>query len=103
VNKIIPNSTQSPVDTRSQKAQKADTAATESQHQQTVAAASPDTVKLSSQAVDLSQLEHRISQLPDTDVARVVDLNNRITSGEYQIDSERIASKMLDMEALFDS
>lgn len=103
VNKIIANSTQNPVDTRGQKVQQAGTSATDSQSQQTGSAASQDTVKISSQAVDLSQLESRISALPETDVARVVDLHNRIASGEYQIDSASIASKMLDMEALFDS
>lgn len=103
MNKIIPSSTQSPVDTRSQKAIKAEAATAESLTQKQAPAASQDTVKISAQAVDLSQLESRIGQLPDTDVARVVDLHNRITSGDYQINSASIASKMLDMEALFDS
>ncbi len=60
------------------------------------------TVALSNQAVDLSALESRIQQLPDIDSARVVELHNRIISGEDKIDSASIASKMLSIESDLD-
>ena len=58
-----------------------------------------DTVALSSTAVDLNALESRIKQLPDVDAAKVVDLAARIAQGEYQVDAERVADKMLDFES----
>lgn len=58
-----------------------------------------DTVALSSQAVDMNALEQRIRQLPDVDAARVVDLHHRIKAGDYSIDSESIAEKMLNLES----
>ena len=63
---------------------------------------SADTVALSNQAVDLNALEQRIKQLPEVDTARVVELHNRIMSGDYEVDSERLAGKILDLESNFD-
>ncbi len=61
-----------------------------------------DTVALSSQAIDIGALEARISQLPDIDAARVVDLHNRIVTGEYSVDSESVADKLLNLERIIE-
>ena len=63
---------------------------------------SADTVALSNQAVDMNALEQRIKQLPDVDTARVVELHNRIMAGDYEVDSERLAGKLLDLETGLD-
>lgn len=57
-----------------------------------------DAVSISSQASDLQALETRIKALPDTDVARVSQIKDRISSGEYQVDSQRVADKILAFE-----
>lgn len=103
MNKIGPNTTQTAPDNRSSKAAVVTQfngnrrSVAESGQQKTSA-----TVALSSQAVDLSALESRIKQLPDIDAARVVELHSRIISGEYQIDSDSIAQKMLSLESTID-
>lgn len=61
-----------------------------------------DTVALSNQAVDMNALEQHIKQLPEVDTARVVELHNRIMAGEYEVDSERLAGKLLDLESGFE-
>ena len=44
-------------------------------------------------------LASAIEQLPELDTARVVDLHNRIISGEYEVDAERVADKLLALES----
>lgn len=58
-----------------------------------------DTVHISSQAVDLRGLEAHISQLPDVDKGRVTELRNQIASGQYQVNVDRLAGKILGFEA----
>ncbi len=67
------------------------------------ASSSSDTLALSSQSIDMTALESRIKQLPDMDTAKVVELHNRILAGEYEIDSERLAGKIMDLESAIDS
>ena len=64
---------------------------------------SKDAVALNSQAIDMGALESRIKQLPNIDAARVVELHNRIIANEYEIDSERLAGKIIDLESSFNS
>jgi flagellar biosynthesis anti-sigma factor FlgM len=47
----------------------------------------------------LAKLQTRISQLPDMDAAKIVDLHERIISGEYKIDSELLAENLQKFEA----
>ena len=47
-------------------------------------------------------LEQRIKQLPEVDTARVVELHTRIMAGEYEVDSARLAGKLLDLESGFE-
>ncbi len=62
---------------------------------------SSDTVHISSQAIDLQGLEAHISQLPDVDKVRVTELRTQIANGQYQINPDRIADKILGFEAEF--
>lgn len=58
----------------------------------------PDAVSISSRAADLQSLETSIKQLPDIDVSRVNALREQINAGEYSVDSQRVADKMLAFE-----
>ena len=64
---------------------------------------SKDAVALNSHAIDMGALESRIKQLPNIDAARVVELHNRIIANEYEIDSKRLAGKIIDLESSFNS
>lgn len=54
---------------------------------------------LSSTAIDLQALEAHISKLPEVDRSRVTEIRNQISSGQYNIDSARVAEKMLGFDA----
>ena len=58
----------------------------------------PDAVSISSRAADLQSLETSIKQLPDTDASRVNALREQINAGEYVVDSQRVADKILAFE-----
>ena len=47
---------------------------------------------------DLAGLQSRISQLPDIDAARIVEIHDRIVSGEYKVDSKSLAEKLRKFE-----
>ena len=64
----------------------------------TGALAPVDAVSISSRASDLQALETRIKALPDTDAARVSEIKDKISTGSYQIDSQRVADKILAFE-----
>ena len=57
-----------------------------------------DEVSISSRAADLQSLERSIHQLPDVDQARVEQLREKISNGEYQIDARRVADRIVDFE-----
>lgn len=57
-----------------------------------------DAVSISSRAADLQSLEANIRQLPDTDVSRVNALREQINAGDYTVDSQRVADKILAFE-----
>ena len=103
MNKIGPNPTHTPPENRNSSAGvvtsfRGDRRSVEAN----VSDKAADTVALSNQAVDLNALEQRIKQLPDVDTARVVELHSRIMAGDYEVDSERLAGKILDLESDFD-
>jgi negative regulator of flagellin synthesis FlgM len=61
-----------------------------------------DSVKLTEQAQSLGSLQQKITDSPDTDDNKVASIKAAIDSGDYKINSDRIASKMLTQEnALF--
>lgn len=64
------------------------------------AGAKPE-VSLSSQAQRLSQLESNIQAAPAVDSQRVAEIKLALANGTYEINAERIASRMLDQDRLF--
>lgn len=63
-------------------------------------AAKPE-VSLSSQAQRLSQLESSIQAAPATNEQRVAEIKLAIANGTFEINAERIASRMLEQDRLF--
>lgn len=57
-----------------------------------------DAVSISSRAADLQSLESSIKQLPEVNAARVDALREQISAGDYVIDSQRVADKILAFE-----
>ena len=53
----------------------------------------PDRVEISQRAKELKQI---ISELPDTRETRVQDLKQAVSEGTYEVDSLKVAQKMLD-------
>lgn len=60
-----------------------------------------DKVSISSQAKVLSDLESKLSQLPDVDMERVDKLKQAITDGSYQVNEQSVADKMLNSDRDF--
>lgn len=61
-----------------------------------------DTVNLTDQALSLNRLQQKITDAPDTDDSKVATIKAAIERGDYKINSDRIAGKMLAQEnALF--
>lgn len=52
-------------------------------------------------SVSLLPIFEEVRQLPEVDAARVAEIKARVERGEYQIDSGRIARKMLEQESVF--
>jgi len=51
----------------------------------------------------LRQIEKQLANLPEFNASKVVDLHNRIEAGEYEIDPERIAHKIMELESEINS
>jgi negative regulator of flagellin synthesis FlgM len=66
---------------------------------QSAAGSSADTVNISASAADLQAMEARLAELPEVDRGRVDALRNQIASGEYTIDSQRVADRILAFES----
>lgn len=66
--------------------------------QNTSAPAADSQVKLSNQAQQLQAIEERLRELPEVDTARVEKIKQAIADGSYQIDSTRIADKLIALE-----
>ncbi|GGU65908.1 flagellar biosynthesis anti-sigma factor FlgM [Pseudomonas laurentiana] len=68
----------------------------------TTAAASTqsgETVHLSQEAQQLQKISEKLREQPVVNSARVAELKQAIADGSYKIDSNRIASKLLNFEA----
>ncbi|HDZ57774.1 MAG TPA: flagellar biosynthesis anti-sigma factor FlgM [Pseudomonas xinjiangensis] len=61
-------------------------------------AAADSSVKLSDQAVQLKTIEERLKDLPEVDSERVAQIKQAISNGSYQMDSGRIADKLMTLE-----
>lgn len=76
------------------------TARAGSEHSQPVAATSAaDSVRLTGEAESLQALERELGSVPaGIDLARVNALRNSIADGSYQVDPQRIATRMLELD-----
>jgi negative regulator of flagellin synthesis FlgM len=57
------------------------------------------TVKINSTTARLQELESRLTDKLPIDAQRINDMKNAIANGEYEVDAERIANKMIDFES----
>ena len=57
------------------------------------------TVKPASTTARLKDLESRLTDKLPIDTLRINEMKNAIANGEYQVDAERIANKMIDFES----
>ncbi len=55
-------------------------------------------VQLTDSAMQLAALEKAIAKVPDVDMERVEAVRDEIDSGEYVVDSRRIAAKLVQLE-----
>ncbi|MEW5992786.1 MAG: flagellar biosynthesis anti-sigma factor FlgM [Candidatus Zixiibacteriota bacterium] len=66
--------------------------------QQTGRPSTMDTVSLTDTAARLRELENSLAKLPVVDSQRVETLQQAIANGSYEVDSGRVAEKMLRFE-----
>ena len=95
------NSTASPATGRTTGAghEKASAVKSEGQAPQPNAARS-DSVELSPQAQQLKSLTDNLRDQPEVDSDRVARLKQAIADGSYQVDTQRLASKLVNFESL---
>lgn len=60
-----------------------------------------DKLSLTDTAERLKALEYQLAQQPEVDRNRVSSVQDAISSGEYKVDPERVADKMINFEASF--
>lgn len=65
------------------------------------ASSSSDKVSLTDTAARLKALEHQLAQQPEIDDKRVSNVQDAISNGNYKVDPERVADKMMNFEASF--
>ena len=65
-------------------------------------ASADDTVSLTNTAANLKQIEDRLASQPVVDDQRIQAVQDAIRSGEYHVDPEKVADKIIEMEAGLD-
>lgn len=85
--------------TTSTKTSKQDAATGSSRSSASQGTVAKDTVSLTDQALSLSSLQQKITDAPDTDDNKVANIKAAIERGDYKVNSDRIASKLLEQES----
>lgn len=67
--------------------------------QQVAASQSGESVHFSNEAQQLQKISDTLRDQPAVDKARVAELKAAIADGSYKVDSNRVASKLLNFEA----
>ena len=57
-----------------------------------------DAVELTDTATNLQRIEARLTDVSDVDPQRVDAMRRRIESGDYRVDHEKLAQKLLKLE-----
>ena len=70
--------------------------------QRTSSGGSGDTVSITDMASRLKSLESKLESQPAIDQSRVDKVRDAISRGEYRVNPDRVADKMMDFEADFD-
>jgi negative regulator of flagellin synthesis FlgM len=88
--------------TSSTKSSKQDATSESSSSSASKSSGTQDTVKFTDHAMSLSSLQQKITDAPDTNNSKIASIKAAIESGDYKINADRVASKMLAQEsALF--
>ncbi|WP_339548022.1 flagellar biosynthesis anti-sigma factor FlgM [Pseudomonas sp. RA_35y_Pfl2_P32] len=77
----------------------AQTAPLSTQSQQVATSQSGESVHFSNEAQQLQKISDTLRDQPAVDKARVAELKAAIADGSYKVDSNRVASKLLNFEA----
>lgn len=62
---------------------------------------SGESVQLSKNARQLQSVSEKIANMPSVNSEKVAQLKQAVAEGSYQVDSQRVASKLLGLEAQF--
>ena len=81
------------------KTSKSEKKATKSQHD--MDSVESDSVKITGQAGQISQLIEQMKAQPVLDPDRVSPVKDKLLKGEYEIKYEQVANKMLDFESSY--
>jgi negative regulator of flagellin synthesis FlgM len=55
-----------------------------------------DKIELSAEALEIKQFEEKAQLLPDTRPEKIAAIKTSLENGSYQIDTEKLAEKLLD-------
>jgi len=98
INKINSNRPEGPIRHDTGKITTPSAQSAESQSTNTPSQGTRDSVSLSSTAQNLAKIETELKTLPDVDQSKVDAIKAQIESGDYQINSQNLAQKMLNIE-----